>query len=69
MHQFRDGDAAKILRHGIEVELFVFRQCGELVYVFDRRNHLYRLPVRDLMPAGSFDIETRDCQLCHGSVN
>ena len=50
MHQFQDGDEARILRRGVEVEVRVFRQSGELVYIFDMENRPYQLHVRDVLP-------------------
>lgn len=51
MHDFRDGEEARVLQHGIEVEVVVFRQSGELLYVFDKQNRLYQFHVRDVSPA------------------
>ncbi len=51
MHEFQDGEEARVVLHGIEVEVVVFRQCGELVYVFDQKNHAYQFHVKNLKPA------------------
>ncbi len=49
MKQFQDGEQARILKGGEEVEVIVFRQSGEWVYVFDRRNRVYQFHVSDLL--------------------
>lgn len=50
MHHFQNGEAAKILKHGVEVEVVVFRQLGEFVYAFDKGNRAYQFRVKDVLP-------------------
>jgi hypothetical protein len=51
MHEFQEGEEAKVIRRGAEVELMVFRQIGDFVYVFDKENRGYQYHVRDVKPA------------------
>lgn len=51
VHEFQDGEEAKVIRHGVEVEVMVFRQTGDFVYVFDKENRAYQYRARDVMPA------------------
>ena len=51
MHQFHEGEEATIIKDGVEVEVVVFRQSGEAVYVFDKANRAYKFHVEDLLPA------------------
>lgn len=60
MREFQDGEVARVLRHGIEVEVVVFRQLGELIYVFDKKNRPYQFHVRDVLPARSSCTDTTE---------
>ena len=50
MHHFENGEAAKVIRHGEEMEVIVFRQLGEFVYAFDNKNRVYLFRATDVAP-------------------
>ena len=60
MHEFQDGEEARVIKHGVEVEVMVFRQTGDLVYVFDKENRAYQYPARDVMPARTLYTDTHE---------
>lgn len=41
----QEGQKATVLKEGVEVEMIVFHQSGELVYLFDLANRCYLFPV------------------------
>ncbi len=49
VNQFHDGEQVRILKSGLEVEMIVFRQSGDWVYVFDRDNRVYQFHVSDVL--------------------
>ena len=53
MTKYREGQKARVMKHGIEVEMIVFRQTGELVSLFDRSNRFYLFHTRDVHPVSS----------------
>ena len=50
MHHFQNGEKARVLKHGVEVEVIVFRQLGEFVYAFDDGNRAYQFHVGEVLP-------------------
>lgn len=53
MHKFHEGDTASVIKDGVEVEMIVFHQSGELVSLFDRTNRYYLFHVMDVRPLRS----------------
>lgn len=51
MHHFQDGEEARVIRNGADLPVVVFRQLGEVVYVFDGANRAYQFHVEDVRPA------------------
>jgi len=50
---FQEGQKASVMKDGDEVEMIVFHQSGELVYLFDRANRCYLYHIRDVRPVKS----------------
>jgi hypothetical protein len=50
VNEFWEGQKASVMKHGVEVEMIVFRQSGELVSLFDRSHRFYLFHVRDVQP-------------------
>ena len=53
MHKFQEGQKASVIKDGAEVEMIVFHQSGELVYLFDPANRCYLLHISDVCPVES----------------
>lgn len=51
MRDFQNGEEARVLKRGVEMEVIVFRQSGEFVYVFDKENRLYQFHFSEILPA------------------
>lgn len=63
MHKFEEGQKASVIRNsGAEIEMIVFHQSGELVYLFDQANRYYLFHIRNVRPVKSFQssISPRD---------
>ena len=67
MHEFQEGEEARVIRHGAQVELMVFRQIGDFVYVFDKNNRAYQYHVRDVMPARTLFTHTHEQEMSSGA--
>jgi hypothetical protein len=67
MHEFQDGEEARVIKHGTEVEVMVFRQIGDLVYVFDKANRAYQYRVRDVLPARRLYTDTHEHGMSSGA--
>ena len=53
MHKFQEGQKARVMKQGAEVEMIVFHQSEELVYLFDQANRCYLFHIRDVHPVKS----------------
>ena len=63
MNTFREGQKACVMKHGVEVEMIVFRQTGELVSLFDRSHRFYLFHVKDVYPVKSPHFSVSICDL------
>lgn len=62
MHTFQEGQKARVMKDsGAEVEMIVFHQSGELVYLFDRANRYYLFHNRDVRLVPSPESSISSC--------
>jgi len=66
MREFHDGEEARVIQHGVEVEVVVFCQSGDWVYVFDKANRAYQYRERDLMPVRTVQANTHEQRMSRG---
>ena len=67
MRNFQDGEEARVIKHGVEAEVTVFRQIRDVVYVFDKANRAYQYRAGDLLPAKAFYAETHETAMSNGA--
>ena len=48
LRRFQNGEKATMVAHGTKVDVIVFRQTGDIVYVFDPSNRCYQVNVREV---------------------